>query len=162
MRTEKDLLMMYMECINLMNKYGFKVNPINIKLNNRIKKTLGRYTHSKQLIEINKTYFEQAKEEAIKNTIIHEICHQLTPYHGHDTVWKSLAYKVSNKTGYKITTRATKDKLEGVIFKEEIFKYKAVCECCGLESKYKRASNVIKHPEFYRCKCGGKLKIEKL
>ena len=35
----------------------------------------------------------------------------------------------------------------------------AVCERCGQEFKRARASNLVQHPERYRCRCGGRLSL---
>ena len=55
--------------------------------NNR-KRAFGLCSHSKEVISLSSYLVPQMTDKAIKNTIIHEIAHALTPFHGHDNVWR--------------------------------------------------------------------------
>ena len=44
-----------------------------------------------KLIAISKPLVELNEEARVKNTLLHEIAHALTPGHGHDRVWRSMA-----------------------------------------------------------------------
>jgi len=37
-------------------------------------------------------------------------------------------------------------------------RYRLVCQSCGAQFCRARASALVRHPERYRCKCGGALK----
>ena len=167
MRNQKYLERLYKTCLKELSSIGIIANEIPIEINGRLKVVLGRYkynhTNTIQKIEINKNYLEQADEHSLKTTILHEICHQLTRGHGHDEVWQNKAMFVNEKLGYNIKTYATKKEIEGIDLKNEDYKYKVTCLCCGYTYKYKRMSGVIKNPNNYKCGCcNGSLKVDLL
>jgi predicted SprT family Zn-dependent metalloprotease len=56
---------------------------------NRRKRSMGMCFYERQAIELSIWFIERNAEEAIRDTLLHEIAHALVgPGHGHDEVWK--------------------------------------------------------------------------
>lgn len=155
MRPIKELNKIYKECRQLLIDNGYKVPLVqSITLASLPKSVFGRCCGRMKLarIEINMTYYLNADIEDLKNTIIHEICHQISPTYGHSKEWKKIAKDVTEKTGYKIETYAKREK---AVYTGVVYKYAVVCSNCGTKSLYQRKSNAVKNPLLYKCgKCG--------
>jgi len=54
-------------------------------------RTAGSCSWVTKTIKLQPTYVEKNEIEIIKNTILHEIAHALTPKHGHNKFWKRKA-----------------------------------------------------------------------
>ena len=61
---------------------------------NNNKRRLGVCKWHKKRLELSNFYVDQAPMSKLKNTVLHEIAHALTPYHGHDKVWKAKAIEI--------------------------------------------------------------------
>ena len=46
------------------------------------------------IIALSEAFIEQMTEEEVKNTILHEIAHALTPYQNHNKIWKTIALAI--------------------------------------------------------------------
>jgi predicted SprT family Zn-dependent metalloprotease len=122
LRKESDLQPILERCIRILNDVGYKnINISNIRFNERLKSTYGRYISRDRVVEINKYHFLYGKLNDIENTIIHEIVHHLDAESykdfqeyrekcykrgrsngGHTENWFKLAKDVTDKTGYVI------------------------------------------------------------
>jgi hypothetical protein len=73
----------------------FNIKGWNICMDNK-KKSLGTTDYSKQTISISKHFLRgvTCNEKKMRNTVLHEIAHILTPGHQHDKKWKSVALKI--------------------------------------------------------------------
>lgn len=157
MRNEKELNKMYEECRQIMISIGFNVPIIPITLNGRLSSTLGRYFRKSNRIEINKSHFLYGTEHNVKNTILHEMCHQICPVGGHGTQWKKIAQIVTMKTPYKIQTYANSEEYktedgENYIKRRKMEKkYGVRCDCCNKEWKYATKSKPFMNPHRYKC-----------
>lgn len=58
------------------------------------KRRLGQCRRGDMIISLSIHYVTNNNPELIRDTILHEIAHALTPGHMHDHVWKSIAYKI--------------------------------------------------------------------
>ncbi|CRH92175.1 SprT-like family protein [Peptoniphilus asaccharolyticus DSM 20463] len=99
-----------------------------------------------------------ANEQALKNTIAHEILHSVKGCFNHQKKWKAMAEKVNSKYGYNIT------RLGDISEANVKPKYIVVCKNCGLEYKYFKKGKVIKYLEAnsknIKCgKCRGELEL---
>ena len=120
---------------------------------------------------LNKHMFEES-EEAIKNTIYHELCHYVVDklaiakdifynangswymrtrlpfaknYRGHGAMWKNIARIVGNATNQNIQRTGDYEMHTGVgKHAEDSYKYIVKCKHCGNEFKYSRMSPFIK------------------
>lgn len=110
-------------------------------------------------------YHLQSSERAIRNTLIHELLHTCPGCLNHGTKWKAYATLVQQQLGYNII-RAGGDKDKQSVMEAARqqkragyqTKYLLVCTKCGQGFIRYRKSNLVLHPEKYRCKCGGKIK----
>ncbi len=55
---------------------------------------LGLCSHSDQAIIISAHHIDIHDTEMVKNTILHEVAHALTPGHSHDIIWKAKAIEI--------------------------------------------------------------------
>ena len=99
------------ECISMLEEIGYKPDIAEIRLNNRLSRTYGRYLQDGRIIEINAKVFENASEEQNKTTILHELSHNLDhllngsisdELEGHGEAWQVIAKDISDKLGYPI------------------------------------------------------------
>lgn len=99
-----------------------------------------------------------ASEDAIKCTLAHEVIHTCRGCANHGELWSSYAGKMNSAYGYNIKRT---DSAENLGLEEDEKKlaenYVLVCEKCGLRIARTRMSKVIKYPQKYRCRCGGRL-----
>lgn len=113
-------------------------------------------------IELSKYLFENgASEDGIKNTLLHEICHTVPNGHGHKSGWLIAANKLNNMYGYQIHRTDSAERM-GVSLDYKPAKYICHCKKCGQQFVRMKMSNLIQHPEQYRCKrCGGRIERDK-
>ena len=109
-------------------------------------------------------YHLESSERAIRNTLIHELLHTCPGCLNHGPKWKKYASIVKRELGYNIArcggdkekdsllAQARREKRQG--YQNQ---YLLVCTTCGAEFRRVRKSNLVLHPENYRCKCGGKI-----
>ncbi len=96
-----------------------------------------------------------AGEGAVRETLAHEILHTCWGCRNHGERWKNYAARMNGAYGYHIARTGTWEGL-GLPSPHPV-KYVLVCQSCGVELPRARASNLVKHPERYRCRCGGRL-----
>ena len=156
-----------LEIVEICKKTFAKENlkfDIPVKLNGRLKRTLGRchYVTSNEvtvptLIEISRELAESDNNEQITETVIHECAHAIVTLqtgeaHGHDAVWKATCRRLG-----------IGDNRCAKVCASENFKYICTCkDCHKIVGRYFRAGNVVKEPWNYRCKCGGNISVEQL
>ena len=110
-------------------------------------------------------YHLESSERAIRNTLIHELLHTCPGCLNHGPKWKAYARIVQLRLGYQIV-RAGGDKDKDSALAQahrqkreaRTVKYLLSCSQCGQEFPRYRVSNLVLHPEKYRCKCGGTIK----
>ncbi|EGY80544.1 SprT-like domain-containing protein [Peptoniphilus indolicus] len=157
--ADKTLLKVKSEIEQLGIQVG-KIKP-SVKLTSN-KTTLGtcnKLNNSDFDFEIRITKYI-ANEQALKNTIAHEILHSVKGCFNHQKKWKAMAEKVNSKYGYNIT------RLGDISEANVKPKYIVVCKNCGLEYKYFKKGKVIKYLEAnsknIKCgKCRGELELKK-
>ncbi len=128
--------------------------------NSRAVKRFGlcRKTGSVYVIELA-SRLAFAPRNACMTTIAHELLHTCPGCDNHGTQWKRYAALMNSAYGYNISRTSSCEALGiGDISKA---KYTLVCKNCGSEIKRERMCPLVKHPQRYRCKCGGKLKLLK-
>ena len=99
----------------------------------------------------------QGPEESCRETIAHEVLHTCWGCRNHGTRWKGYAQRMNEVYGYHIA-RVSTDAEMGTK-PEKAYKYMLRCKACGMEFGRLRASNLTRHPERYRCRCGGELEV---
>ena len=101
------------------------------------KKSFGRCNYRTRTISISSYLCDSMTNIAIKDTLIHEIAHALTPGHGHDNVWRRKCAELGGVP--ERTASLSKSLIEGAILQS---KYTLTCPCCGYKIPKHRA---IKH-----------------
>lgn len=86
---QDDLLKLGRELMRLhgLNDWAFAING-------RITKTLGYCCYSKKEICVGAEISHHAPDDFLRDIILHEIAHALTPKHGHDAVWAAKCIEI--------------------------------------------------------------------
>lgn len=161
----KNIQALFNECMKEAQAIGIEPGRILlVKVNTRFTAVWGRcsYINPKTRtykIELNKLLLEDSTtNQAAKNTIMHEILHSCDDCMNHGDKWKALANKVNRAyPGYYNIKRTTSNEEKGIEATEKEYNYMLRCTKCGHLFGYYRISKAVKHPENYRCRCGGKL-----
>lgn len=96
-----------------------------------------------------------APEGACMQILAHEVLHTCRGCRNHGERWKGYAARMNAAYGYGISRTGTCQEL-GVPDTKPV-RYVLVCRRCGQQFRRSRASQLVQHPERYRCKCGGRL-----
>lgn len=105
-----------------------------VTLNGR-KRSFGICNHNIRQIQLSQLLIPAMTDNAIKDTIIHEIAHALTKGHGHDYVWQRKCVQLGGN-GQRL---GGNDKFIGgsdgrADFHKTQAKYTLTCPVCGCES----------------------------
>lgn len=142
-------------------KYG---NVLAFEINTRAKHRWGqckRVSSTLNCFTININCMlldEKNSEQALIDTLMHELLHTCKGCFNHKNEWKRLAEKVNEIYNYNI--KRTYSEVDYEIETEDVAepKYKIQCTGCGQVFTRQRKSKVVAHPENYRCyDCGGEL-----
>lgn len=137
-----------------------------VVINARLTRTLGRVfsqwrggRYVPTRIEFSKQMLETCDRESVEAVIKHEAAHALVTLetgedHGHDAVFKAMCARVGT------TNDGTTTAVNRTVADKAIFKYTGRCKCCGaIVGQWHRAGQIVKHPDWYHCKCGGDIEI---
>jgi len=133
MRVNLAQLMAEYELERFPQLVGWKV-----EMNRRRRRVLGRCVYKTKTIELSVQFVEANEVERVRQTVLHEIAHALTPGHGHDQVWKAQARKLGIPDD-----RCSSDVVSAV------GKYKSSCAGCSKTYYLYRRPNPRK---CYRCR----------
>lgn len=97
----------------------------------------------------------EGPEESCRETLAHEVLHTCPGCRDHGRRWKEYAERMNAAYGYHITRTSTNEELG--LAEQRPPKYILRCTACGAQFKRLRVSPLTRHPERYRCRCGGKL-----
>lgn len=101
----------------------------------------------------------RAPEGACLQTLAHEALHTCPGCENHGARWKGYAGRMNTAYGYAIARTGTCQDLG--VEDARVARYQLVCTRCGAEFSRTRLSPLVRHPERYRCKCGGTLRRSK-
>jgi len=104
---------------SLMTHYGLKDWRFQF---DSAKRRFGACNYTRKQIRLSALLTQNNDEVRVKDTILHEIAHALTPGHGHDKVWKAKCREIGCSDERCFTSEDT-NIIAG--------KYKAVCGGCG-------------------------------
>ena len=121
----------------------------SIKVNTRAK---SRWGLCKKLpkgweIEISdRLLTEDATQEALMDTFIHELLHTVKGCQNHGPVWKAYAKVLNDKYGYNIKRCTTAEEKGMPKYTHQIqAKYKITCLGCGCENHYMRRTRAVQY-----------------
>lgn len=127
-----------------------------VKRNRRAARRFGccRFREGRFEIEVAQRLAE-GPEAGCRETLAHEVLHTCCGCRNHGKRWQSYAAKMNAAYGYTISRTSTNEKM-GV---DELRSPNYILRCtrCGAEFHRLRASQLTRHPERYRCRCGGSL-----
>lgn len=107
---------------------GYQLTNWSFKWSNS-KTVFGLCDYEKETIFLSKVLNSVRDIEQIKNTILHEVAHALTPYNGHNDVWKKLFISMGGSG--EICSKVD-DKVYDVM--EKTSKYVLLCPSCNAKS----------------------------
>ena len=96
-----------------------------------------------------------ASDRACLQTLAHEVLHTCPGCRNHGPLWRTYAGQMNAAFGYAISRTGTCGELG--VPDERPVRYLLVCSRCGREFPRMKASPLVRHPERYRCRCGGTL-----
>ncbi|MEA4893117.1 MAG: SprT-like domain-containing protein [Peptococcaceae bacterium] len=94
-------------------------------------------------------------EFSLCQTLAHEVLHTCPGCINHGKAWQAYAKRMNEAYGYRISRTASCRELAVEAVVEP--KHLVVCTKCGTEFYRLRNSRLIRQPERYRCRCGGRL-----
>ncbi len=169
--TDQRVLMLIGTCVGNMEEWGFKLPPKITWYSSKCSKRLGQAAYKDNSITLSSFLFKETKDDNIKNTIYHELCHLVAgPGTHHGPAWQKVAKLVTQKSGLEITRLAKSEDYD--YFKSEEYhnkhKYCFRCKGCGAEVHYQKRtqfvntysdtftdSKGVKKPRWTCSKCGG-------
>ena len=128
----------------------------HVEVNRRAVNRLGCCKYQKGMFHIEIALrVAEGPEESCRTVLAHEALHTCYGCRNHGKRWKEYAGKMRAAYGYDICRTTTNAKLGIEDARRE--KYLLRCEKCGVEFRRFRASTLTRHPERFRCKCGGEI-----
>ncbi len=103
---------------------------------------------------------DDVEDQALKDTIVHELLHTAPGCLDHKGKWKMYAELVNRKLPQYTIKRTASREEKGITVQraEPVCRYVVRCCDCGTEFPRERESKLIKHPEQFRCGlCHGRL-----
>jgi predicted SprT family Zn-dependent metalloprotease len=137
----------------LAEKHDLDISKENlqVQLNNRLKRTIGRANISREIIEISKQLFEKRPKKIKEDVLLHELIHLHLGHGGHGLEFSNKCIEIGRP---EISDASLDLELEG-----EVYNYILKCENCGKTLGRYKKSKAIKNPEKYSCShCDGDLK----
>lgn len=124
---------------------------------NSRKHSFGLCSYGRKTIELSSYLTVEMTDKGIKDTIIHEIAHALTPGHNHDYFWKRKCIELGGDGERCGNYNKFKD---GKASEKEVYsrisKYTLTCPCCGytafMNRKPKKSYSCGKHGVGYDSK----------
>lgn len=125
----------------------------NIKINTRAKQTWGlcrMLPDNSFEIEISSRLLEDnVEEDALINTVVHEILHTVDGCMNHGKKWKEYAKIINEKYGLNVK-RCTSSEEKHIEKSIDEFNYILACPKCGYQWKYIRMTKAVKYPHRYQ------------
>lgn len=149
----------------LMNEHG--LGHVTFEWSNR-KHALGDCSYKRNAsfqvvpdkIRLSAVWVPYLDEAEVRDTILHEIAHALTPGHKHDYVWKAMCRKVGANP--KRTAEAIPMELRKRVGRNE-FKYEARCVRNSEHVMYfNRYGKVWQRGGYVCAECGGSFRVTRL
>jgi len=102
---------------------------------------------------------DDVDDQAVKDTIVHELLHTIPGCFKHTGKWKQYANTINRLLPQYKIKRGSSYEEKGLEYLRPKPQCRYILKClrCGSEIGRQRMSAAVEHPEHYRCKCGGRL-----
>lgn len=126
-----DLLIARRLANSLMEQFGLKELGWRFAFDES-KSHFGCCNYREKVIFLSRIFCLTIVDTKVKDTILHEISHVLTPGHGHDIIWRAKAISIgcNGERCGNITKEAASEFLLDK-FKKAINNYQTTCPVCG-------------------------------
>ena len=106
-------------------------------------------------IKINKVFVQNATEEQVLETLLHECLHSACgAKEKHGGKWKEAAKALNKRYGFNIETQSTfRDETGGTVATSKEPKYVLQCKKCGYKYFFNRMCKTVENPSRYLCGC---------
>lgn len=158
----KDLNRYVEECTNDIESLGIELgNIVEVFVNTRAKRRWGQCSKRADGFHINISsdlLQDDVSDDAIKNTVAHELLHTIKGGMKHTGEWKSAAELLNDIYGYNIKRVTTAE--EKGIEREYVrrpAKYLIVCSNCNYVYRYQKMTKTVQRIQYgykSRYKCG--------
>ncbi len=168
-KNMEDLISLFEQVKDHCRKAGLPIQESNLKINVRLKRSLGRcckQTSSKNqeffLIEVSSLVLEMQNISLLRNVLAHELIHTIPGCYNHSTHFHQAAQKLNS---YHLKLYAVKVKYNlaeyGLFYPNSpSYLYAIVCTQCQYTLYRQRMSKTLRHIERYCCpKCQGSLRV---
>lgn len=129
-----------------------------VRVNDRAITRFGKctYTGGRYIIELSEILLD-ASEMSCRQTIAHELIHTCPDCMNHGLKFRKYADIMNRKYGYNISRTNSEEELG--IERDISYQYIIVCQKCGMKIGRTKRTSLVEHPERYKCKCGGNLRV---
>lgn len=135
-----------------------KINPA-VAVNSRAKRRLGCCRKQGDRFTIEVSSLLLSDESRLTQTLAHELLHTCPGCQNHGERWKAYAGVVNAAWGMEIARLSPPIDNEQAPLRVDTVKYVLQCESCGKQFLRTRLCPLVRHPEHYRCTCGGALHL---
>ena len=153
-KTLSELKSIVRECEGMAYEAGIDTGIIaEVRINSRAKKRWGlctRLVDGTFAIEISDRLLEDTiEEDALYNTVMHEVLHTSKDCLNHGKLWKEHAETINRIYGLNVKrcTSAEEKNLQETT--DEDTNYIVMCPKCGYQWKYIRLTKCVKNPKRY-------------
>ncbi len=159
----KDLMTFVEQCRKDLDALGIQYGTVlKWEINTRAKRRWGQckmIAKGQFSVSISERLLDnRIDDQALKDTIVHELLHTVPGCMNHTGKWKQLADKVNGSfPGYCIK-RTSSEEEKGIeaLSTAPAYRYILKCQKCGKMAFRQRLSSFVTHPEKYQCvACGG-------
>lgn len=129
-----------------------------VEVNTRARRRLGLCAGGEGRFAIQVSAWVLEDRGLLEATLAHELLHTCYGCQNHGKRWKAYAERAGRALGREISATVA---LEGASQppRHDPVKYLLQCQSCGRVFPRRRLSKAVRHPERYRCPCGGRLKV---
>lgn len=158
----KNLNILFSRCQADLVSLGYHPGSVTIAIDTRAAKRWGNCKslgNGNYLVKIsNRLLEDNVSDQAIMDTIMHELIHTIGGCMNHGKKWSTIAATVNQKLPAYTIKRCTTYEEKGIADHTQ-YAYAIGCTKCGAVYNRLRMSNLVKHPDKYTCgSCGGTLR----
>lgn len=133
------------ECVDVMNQIGYPIKDIDWRVTKKpVASWYGMAYKKINMVILNSKLLEE-EENAVKNTILHELAHIAAPeYSHHGYEWQCICEKIRRYTGQVITrTNPFSQHAAVKAHRDAAIRYEFVCPECGCHIRKIRRTRFV-------------------